>query len=295
MKRKTAIRLTTIAIAGLLSCLLLCRFLCTPENRMPEIKGISSLSVTGLTDDSLFAAVNVIVLNKNSSELSLKKLTLGIAEGNNPLGIAASQLPVVLKGREEGIIGLNVALSAKKLAGLLSQGKDSLRLDLTGSAEADMGLFTVPVKTSFPFYISLKSDIISAMLSENAPGGNLVTLGDASLQGVTLKETVIGVSFTVSNPYDLKVRVLDFPAKIYLNGKYAGTGNLSEPIGLSRKGQSGSGKLLFHLSNARTAAGILGNLTSGKILYEARGTMSLEIFNSTLQLPYTFQGTLFEL
>jgi hypothetical protein len=92
------------------------------------------------------------------------------------------------------------------------------------------------------------------------------------------------------NPYGLAYTLNDFPATVYLNNKYAGTGNLRSPIQMREETYKAEGDLIFTMDNWKTVISTLPSVLSQQVKYRIKGDLKLCISEMDACRAFSYEG-----
>lgn len=270
------------------------KFSCSSDALAPRIKGIKDIHIIELDKDSINLFLIVNAHNENDFEINIKELFVNIIRDGDKLGTASQKDLISIPSDSTAEIALKIMLSTDKVVNLFVQNRDSLNLNLTGKLLADVGLVTLPVDVDIPFSFSLKDNLYKT-IERDSQKDKIITINRAELLEVSLYQSKINLEFSLSNPYRLPFKLYKYPAKIFVNDQYVGDGDLSDSIFLSDTNTTADGRFNFKLDNPSSIKSIFGSFFSGKLEYETRGTLYLEILEYQIHLPYNFRGTLIKL
>jgi len=174
---------------------------------------------------------------------------------------------------------------------IISTDEDSLQLSLKGSADANLGLITLPVDVDLSFIIAVK-DQIAISIKRDTESDKIITVVSAELKNMGFGESIVEIDFKIYNPYGIDFSVINYPSIISINGKEAGTGNVDDVIMVNSKGNESKGIVRYTLSNSRTLTSLFGSLFSGKLEYETEGKLLINIMGFNIEFPYSMKGVL---
>ena len=270
------------------------KFSCSSKELAPKIKAIKDIQINELDKDSINLSLTVSAYNENSFEISIKELYVNIIKGGDKLGVAAQKDLISIPSDSIIDVELKVMLSTDEVTKLFVQDIDSINLNLIGKLLANVGLVTLPVDVDIPFSFSLKDNLYRT-IERDSQKNKIVTVNRAELLEMSLFQSKIIIDFSLNNPYKLPFALYKYPAKIFVNDQYVGDGDLSDTIVLSDTNTTADGRFNFKLDNPNSIKSIVGSFFSGKLEYETRGTLYLEILDYQIQLPYNFRGTIIKL
>jgi len=291
MKGKLIKLLLPVIVVGILLFLITNNFICTPSGLAPEFKEIKETEILKFNSDSLWVSIVILAENKNDFEIDIENLIVNIIHQNDTLGFAERKEKWIIKSLETGNVKFNAVLGTEKMLKIISSDEDSLQLSLKGSADANLGLITLPVDVDLSFIIAVK-DQIAKSIKQDTESDKIITIVSAGLKSMGFGESIVEIDFKINNPYGIVFSVINYPSKISINGKEAGTGNVVDVIMVNSKGNESKGKIRYTLSNSKTLASLFGSLFSGKLEYKTEGNLLINIMGFNIQFPYSMNGVL---
>ncbi len=294
MKRRLIKIFTPIVVIGIILFLITNNFICTPSGLAPEFKKIKETEILKFNSDSLWVSIVVLAENKNDFEIDIENLAVNIIHQYDTLGFAERKEKWIIKSHETGDVQFNAVLGTKKMLEIISYDKDSLHLNLIGSADANLGLIILPVDVDLSFVIAVK-DQIAKSIKQDTESDKIITIISAGLKSKSFGESIVEIDFKIDNPYGIEFSVINYPSKISINRKEAGTGNVDDVIMVNRKGNESKGKIRYTLSNSKTLISLFGSLFSGKLEYETEGNLLINIMGFNIEFPYSMKGALIKI
>jgi len=291
MRGKLIKLLIPVIVVGILFFLITNNFICTPSGLAPEFKEIKETEILKFNSDSLWVSIVVSAENKNDFEIDIENLVVNLIHHNDTIGFAERKEKWIIKSLETGDIQFNAVLGTEKMLEIISSDEDSLQLNLKGSANANLGLITLPVDVDLIFIIAVK-DQIGKSIKQDTESDKIITIVSAGLKGKSFGESTVEIDFNIDNPYGIEFTVINYPSKISINGGEAGTGDVDDVIMVNSKGNKNKGKISYTLSNSRTISSLFGSLFSGKLEYETEGILLINIMGFNIQFPYSMKGVL---
>lgn len=286
-KMKIYLLITLGALAVVLSGI--SALICTPGFITPEITGAGGTEIISIENDSTIIDLTVYYENKNPLSATLSSLSTEIYHDKKLIGTARSSSEIKLQAAGSGSFLLRTTLETPLVAGLIAENKDSLTLQLKGSAVAGFGAVKVPLYISkeliLPFRKHLDS-LYSRALSQE----KLITVKSASLKSIGLTESELEINFELSNPYGLDITLIDYPSKVYINNSYSGDGHLPGEMLLKGKSKGAAGVFVFRLNNLSATVNVLKGLFGGSIEYETKGTLRLIVTGTNIELPFSHKS-----
>ncbi|GEM_PF-1724237 len=291
MKKRLIKIFTPIFLIGIILFLITNNFICTPSGLAPEFKNIKETEILKFNFDSLWVSIVALAENKNDFEIDIENLAVSIIHQNDTLGYAERKEKWRLKSLETGNVQFNAVLGTKKILEIISSDEDSLHLKLIGSADANLGLITLPVDVDLSFIIAIKEQIAKS-IKQDTESNKIITIISAGLKSKSFGESIVEIDFKINNPYGIEFTVINYPSKISINGIEAGTGNIDDVIMVNSKGNESKGKIRYTLSNSKTFASLFGSLFSRKLEYETEGQLLIDIMGFNIEFPYSMKGVL---
>ncbi len=239
----------------------------------------------------MWVSIVALAENKNDFELDIENLAVNIIHQNDTLGYAKRKEKWIIKSHETGDVQFNAVLGTNKMLEIISTDEDSLQLYLKGSADANLGLITLPVDIDLSFIIAVK-DQIGKSIKQDTESDKIITIVSAGIKSMNLGESIVEIDFEINNPYGIEFSVINYPSKISINGSEAGTGDVDDVIIVNSKGNKSKGKISYTLSNSRTISSLFGSLFSGKLEYETEGILLINIMGFNIEFPYSMKGVL---
>jgi len=291
MRGKLIKLLLSVIVIGIIFFLLTNNFICTPSGLAPEFKEIKETEIHKFNSDSLWISIVISAENKNNFEIDIENLIINIIYKNDTLGFAERKEKWIIRSLEAGDVKFDAVLSTVKVLEIISSDEDSLQLNLKGSADANLGLITLPVDVDLSFIIAVK-DQIAKSIKRDTESDKIITVVSAGLKSMGFGESIVEIDFKIYNPYGIDFSIINYPSKISINGKEAGTGNVDDVIMVNSKGNESKGKIRYTLSNSRTLTSLFGSLFTGKLEYETEGNLLINIMGFNIEFPYSMKGVL---
>jgi LEA14-like dessication related protein len=270
------------------------RFFCSPPGKAPEFKEIKETKITNFDSDSISVTITAVAENKNEFDIDISDLYVNIIHETDTIGYANRKEKWKIGPYETGDIQLNSVFGTKRALKLISDDKDSLQLNLLGSAIADLGLFNLPVDVDLSFTVQVKEQIAKSV-QQDTEDDKIINIVSAGIKKFGFGESEVEIDFEINNPYRIEFTVNEYPSVIFINGKEAGEGNIDTSITISMKGIKSNGVIKYKLSNTKTLSSVFGSLFSGKLEYEANGILQIDILGFNIQFPYKTKGVLVQI
>jgi LEA14-like dessication related protein len=291
-KRMLKISISVVTISILL--LLINRFWCSTSGIPPELVSVETIQIQQFNADSINLNVFVTVLNRNNFKIDVSDLYANILHYQDTIGFAKKNEIVQLNALDTAAINFSASLSTRKFIKSVSDKSDSLNLRMLGTANADLGLFTVPVDINLEYTFNVKENI-SQLVERDVQIENLIKLEGGKLKSLSTSESVVEVEFKVRNPYGVDFTVEGYPSKIFINDKEAGSGNIKTPINIEKKGGGIKAVSVYKLDNIKTITSLFGSIFTRKLIYKTTGTLIIDILGYRIQFPYSFNGELIKI
>ncbi len=294
MKKRLIKIFTPIVVIGIILFLITNNFICTPSGLAPEFKKIKETEILKFNSDSLWVSIIVSAENKNNFEIDIENLIVNIIYQNDTIGFAERKEKWIIQSLETGDVKFKAVLGTEKMLEIISSDEDSLKLILRGSADANLGLITLPVDIDLSFIIAVK-DQIAKSIKRDTESDKIITVVSAGLKIMSFGESIVEIDFKIDNPYGIEFSIINYPSKIFINGKEAGTGNVDDVIIVNSKGNESKGKIRYTLSNSKAFASLFGSLFSRKLEYETEGKLLIDIMGFNIEFPYSMKGVLIKI
>jgi len=151
------ILISTVAI--ILMFLMVNHFWCSASGIPPELVKVEKIEIEQFDEDSINLDVFVIILNKNNSKIDVSDLYANILHNQDTIGFAKKDEQVQLNALDTAAVNFYASLNTQKFIKSVSDKNDSLKLRMLGSANADLGLFTLPVDIDLEYSLNIKENI----------------------------------------------------------------------------------------------------------------------------------------
>jgi len=286
------ISLSVVTIIILL--LLINRFWCSTSGIPPELVSVEKIQIEQFDADSINLKVFVTVLNRNNFKIDVSELYANILHNNDTIGIAKKVEMVQLSALDTAAVNFYASLNTQKFIKSVSDESDSLKLRMLGSANADLGLFSIPVDIDLEYSFNAKENI-SQFVEKDVQIEKLIKLKGGRLRSFATSESVVEVEFKVQNPYGVGFTVEGYPSKIFINDKEAGSGDIKDVIEIEKNGKNINAVSVYKLDNVKTITSLFGSIFSRKLIYKTTGTLLIEILGFKIQFPYSFNGELIKI
>ena len=269
-------------------------FICSAGGLAPEFKEIKKSKIVEFNSDSIRINITAVALNKNDFKIDVENLNVSVLYRNNSLGFANRKEKWEIEASDTGEIELTSSLDTKKILKIISDEPDSLDLNLVGSAEADLGLITLPVDIDIAFSINVKEQL-SKTIKDDTGNDKIIKILSAGFKKIKLGGSVVEIGFEMHNPYGIEFSVEGYPSRLFIGGSELGEGDVSEEIMVKQKGEVSEGKITYNISNTKTLTSLFGSFFSRKLEYETNGNLIVNILGYHINIPYSKKGVLAKL
>jgi len=282
------------ALVAIVLLLAINNFSCSPGGLAPEFKEIKKSKIVEFNSDSIRINITAVAQNKNDFKIEVENLNVVVLHGNNSLGFANRKEKWEIEPSDTGEIQLSSALDTKKILKIISDDPDSLDLNLVGSAEADIGLITLPVDIDIEFSINVKEQL-SRTIKDDTENDKIIKILSAGFKNLKLNGSAVEIGFEIHNPYGIEFSVEGYPSKLFIGSRELGDGDVSEEIMVKQKGEVSEGKIIYNISNTKTLTSLFGSFFSRKLEYETKGNLIVNILGYHINIPYSKKGVLAKL
>lgn len=270
------------------------KFICSPSGLAPKFKEIKKSKIVKFNSDSIWIEITATAENRNNFKIEIENLNVNVMQENLSLGNANRNEKWQIEAKETGEIQIHTALDTKKILKIISDEPDSLQLKLVGTADADLGLITLPVNIDIDFTIPVKEQLAKT-IQEDTENDKIIKISSAGLKNLNLGGSTVEIGFQIQNPYGIEFSVEGYPSTLFVGNKNLGEGDINEEIVVRKKGEVSKGKITYNLSNTKTLTSLFGSFFSGKLEYETKGNLILNILGYDIKIPYTKKGVLAKL
>jgi LEA14-like dessication related protein len=278
----------------ILGALALLNFLCDIEDFAPEIKEVTNSEILSIGEEYTEMEVTALLKNDNAFGILIENIDASVYDGEELLGTSALKGPIDLPSGEDIEITAPLSIITRQAAAMLNRGEDTVALTIRGTLDAEVSFVSKNIDFNLPYYLPIDDSLLSS-ISKHTEGKELISIRRAALESLGFKESIVNIYFNLNNPYDLPVTLIKYPADIYINGSYSGSGDLLEEIDLTAGEQSATGTVRFTLDNFQSLKSVLGTVLKRKLAYETRGTLYFRVFEYDIKIPYSFNGVLIQI
>lgn len=293
MKRRM-LKISLSAAIAIILILLVSRFWCSTSGIPPELVSVEKIEIEQFNADSINLNVFVTVFNKNNFKIDVSNLYANILHNQDTIGTAKKNEMVQLNALDTAEVNFYAVLNTQKFIKSVSDKSDSLNLRMLGTANADLGLFSVPVDIDLEYSFNVKENI-SKLVERDVQVEHLIKLEGGKLKSLGTSESVVEVEFKIQNPYGVDFEVGGYPSKIFINDKEAGSGNIKTAIKIEKKGDGIKAVSVYKLNNIKTITSLFGSIFTRKLIFKTTGVLILEVLGYKLQFPYSFNGELIKI
>lgn len=294
--------------------------------KAPKVERVQDVQLKDLTPAQTNLSLSVVISNPNWFAITVKSLDVEVMDKTRDrIGKINMTQPLKLEKHVADTVYLEISADTRKVASLLSHTSQKVEFIVRPVVVAKVFGITKKVTLEQPQdvnFTKILEDILPTIPSTiviptiHTPG--LTTKGKksklvvqdpkliktttsptkpdifkvvkTSITDIGLKETELTVKFLLLNPYGVSFTFKDFPAEIWIDGKYAGKGKLSKPILFDENVFSAESELVFNLNNFNTVLLASKALLKKDMGYKVDGTLMIEGFGTKINKPFTFQG-----
>ncbi len=147
------LKISISAVTIIILLLLINRLWCSTSGIPPELVSVEKIEIEQFNADSINLNVFVTVLNRNNFKIDVSDLYANILHYQDTIGIAKKDEMVQLNALDTAAVNFYASLNTQKFIKSVSDKSDSLNLRMLGTANADLGLFTLPVDIDLGIFI----------------------------------------------------------------------------------------------------------------------------------------------
>ena len=292
--KKTMLKILISTSAVIIAFIMVNRLWCSNSGIPPELLRVEKIEIQHFNADSMNLNVFVIVLNRNNFNIDVSDLYANILHNQDTIGFAEKNEMNQLNALDTAAVNFYATLNTQKFIKSVSNKSDSLKLKMLGTANADLGLFSIPVDIDLEYTFNAKENI-TQLVEKDVQIEKLIKLEGGKLKSLGTSNSVVEVEFKVRNPYGIKFKVTGYPSKIFINEKAAGNGDIKNTIEIEKNGKDIKAVSIYKLDNIKTITSLFGSIFTRKLIYKTTGTLFLEILGYTIQFPYSFNGELIKI
>ncbi len=256
---------------------------------IPEVTGIAGYELKEISNDSLKLECTVRFYNPNPVDITISNILFDVLRDGVTLGVITRDSNAVFKANDTVSVVFQLKFITEKMVGIFTNQPDTLHIVMKGPVYAEVLGGKIDRSVEFPFSIAIK-DQMNDLVMKDSEYGNLVKIQDPRFEGFSFKKTTITIPFTVNNPYNLDLTIVNYPAQIFINDKFIGNGRMPQPLKLAPNQKGKTGSFLFDADNASTLGTLPGILFGGKLKYATRGTIKVKVFDYIISIPFNHNG-----
>jgi len=292
--KKNMFKILISAVAIIIMFIMVNHLWCSASGIPPELMSVEKIDIEQFNAESINLNVFVSILNKNNFKIDVSDLYANILHNKDTIGIAKKDEMIQLSALDTATINFYAVLNTQKFIKSVSGESDSLKLRMVGTANTDLGLFTIPIDIDLEYSFNAKKNI-SQLVEKDVQIEKLIKLEGGKLKSLGTSESVVEVEFKVQNPYAIDFRVEGYPSKIFINDKDAGSGDIKDAIEIEKNGKDKKAVSVYKLGNVKTISSLFGSIFTRKLIYRTTGTLLIDILGYKLQFPYSFNGELIKI
>lgn len=264
----------------------------------PKLLGVTNIEVIEINKDTVSINVEVSLINNFFLNVDISEIKVNIFSGEDTIGTVNSIIKMTLPGNDTSKLNLPANFNTAKLAKLLEENSDSIKIKLKGLIDVKILFFNKDIEIDEDLNIALKSSLLKAIekVSNNEKTAEqIIEIKSAKLIDVGLQNSKVLIEFTLKNPYNVPITLISYPADIYINDNYAGKGNLKEEIELQANKDTTNGEFEFEVENIRGIKSLIRTIFTIKMTYKTIGDLNLKVLGYKIKIPYSTSGDLIKL
>lgn len=265
--------------------------LCSANAVAPELSELKNISISDFDEDSLNLLVTVAAINKNDFDITIKNFFTNIIYRQDSIGTTEREKEFTIPASDTFDVKLAAFLSTKKILKLSSDAPDFININLAGTADADLGIITLPVNIDLDYSFNPKENI-SKTVQMDVEQQKIISVKKAVLKSISMDKSIVEIEFEIKNPYGINFSVNEYPSTIFINDFESGDGTLGDTIFVETAGSSISGSMIYEMNNVKTLTNLIGSIFKRELAYKTKGMLDLTILDFNLKLPYSFEGVL---
>lgn len=259
--------------------------------KKPELQKIQDVQLISFSPDKSEVKISLIITNPNKYSIRLNSLKIDLLDKNrNKVGESQLAKYLDLPGKKSSNLDLKVLLHTRPLIKSVSNLNQDVMFYI--SAEGEAKAVGIRKKFSFeePYSLSLKEHLEKALGGMKNSGQDFFKLTRTYIDEVGLSKSSLNADFILMNPYGFSFNLKGFPAKIYIDGKEVGSGQLKNQMSFNENIFYKDGTMIFELSNLKSVLGAAKGVIKGEISYTVKGTVIIDALGMTVKQPYQFSG-----
>ena len=292
MMRGNSMRHYILAILGLMLLFSSCKLIF----KTPEVEKIQDVELQSFSADRTRLKLSVIVHNPNNYEIRLSSLKLDLLDKNRfRVGTAAIKQSLDLPKKKSINVDLDVDLLTRPLIQNVSNINHNVHFFIAGKDDARAMGISKRFSFEEPYDLSLKEHLQDKLTNFGGGGGSgqdIFILTRTYVGDMGISKSELNADFILLNPYGLSFNFKGFPAKILVDGKEVGRGQLKNQLSFDADVFHKEGTMVFELSNLKSLVGATRGAFKGEIAYCVQGTIILEGLGMELKSPFEFTGAL---
>jgi len=259
--------------------------------KTPEVESIHDVKLLSFSPDRTEVQISVIVNNPNNYEIHLNSLKLNLLDKNRiRVGTAEMKSKIDLPKEKSINVDITAQLQTRPLIKSISNLNQDVLFFIGGKGDAKAVGISKSFEFEEPYRLSLKEHLENLMPRFTASGQDIFKLTRTYVDDLGLSKSVLNADFILMNPYGFSFNFKGFPAKIYIDGKEVGRGQLKNQLSFNENVFYKDGTMSFELSNLKSIVGAAKGAFKGEIAYTVKGTVILDAMGMELKNPYEFSG-----
>ncbi|HPN39156.1 MAG TPA: hypothetical protein PL041_12205 [Melioribacteraceae bacterium] len=257
---------------------------------IPTIQSFENIRIEEIKKDSIKIFVDAKIKNSNFFNIAIRKPKFTIKKDSIDIGTANALNTLNISGKSTLIVPLIINASLNKLLNPTAIEQDSISLKLIGDVKIITKIMDLNKHIEIPIVFDTKK-IISNIISDSKTS-DFINIINSRLLDINATSYKLEITFILRNPYNTNFEIIDYPAKVKINGIFAGEGNITNKITINNNFNEVEGRMIFNINNFRTATSLLNAILNRKIEYETFGYLKVLIFENEFDLPLTLNGNL---
>lgn len=266
-----------------------CKFLF----RKPVVEKIHDFKINSLNPDKTQLEATLMVSNPNCYKLTIKNLDIEVLNREREkIGFAELTKAVEIPKKKSNALSFLITLDTRATVKMVNHSDQKLFMYVGGKGKGKV--LGVSKKFAFeePYELDFRDKLESVISSFSAGGQDIFILKRSYVDKLGIAETQLKVDFMVMNPYGLMYKLNAFPSKILINGKEAGSGNLTEALDFDETVYSREGSMVFKVSNWKSVISAVKGAIKGEISYEVQGEVQIDAFGMKFGKPFSYKGAI---
>jgi len=261
--------------------------------KSPQIQKIQDFELISFSPDHSELNISVIVNNPNNYEIRLSSLKLDLLDKNRfRVGSAEMSRSIDLPKKKAINVDFKVMLLTRPLIQSVSNINHEVHYFIAAKGEAKAVGIHKRFEFEEPYSFSLKEHLEGNIPKFSAGGQDIFKLTRTYVEDMGFGKSTLNADFILMNPYGFSFNFKGFPAKIFIDGKEVGSGQLQNQLGFDENIFFKEGTMVFKLSNLKSIMGATKGAFKGEINYSVQGTIILDAIGMELRNPFAFSGSL---